>query len=364
MLKKVIIVFLSVFGLTLFARQHGMYIHTVTSVTADVKTVASTIINKLKSNGFDIYDYYDIATPDIVRESKSDQCKLNAKLIVFSSPDYVKMLTSYGNKYLVASFLRIAVYQSGKGTEVEMADPEAINMIVFNDLWDNDKEKEFNDVIAKTKIFKDRIVTLIHSCNLGKNIEEPMEPIRDDEDLREASKDMFMMVGPLTFFTDEDQFPKINKPNKETDIGKFINEIKSNMNLFVPNKDDIDYRLTKTPSVLKWRIVGEVKSPDSKAVLFGITRPRTEGLSFDIAGSSREDEHNKCPGLDHSAAYPIEVLVIKENGGISVYTPREMFRMDMFFWDAGMGAFMNHMSMPGILDESIGRALLRDEYAE
>ena len=31
--------------------------------------------------------------------------------------------------------------------------------------------------------------------------------------------------------------------------------------------------------------------------------------------------------------------------------------MDMFFGDAGMGAFMNHMSMPGILDDSIYHAL-------
>ncbi len=34
-----------------------------------------------------------------------------------------------------------------------------------------------------------------------------------------------------------------------------------------------------------------------------------------------------------------------------------MLRMDMYFWDAGMAAFMDHMSMPGILDESIYRAL-------
>jgi hypothetical protein len=39
-----------------------------------------------------------------------------------------------------------------------------------------------------------------------------------------------------------------------------------------------------------------------------------------------------------------------------------MFRMDMYFWDAGKMAFMNHMSMPGILDESIGSAILGKEF--
>ena len=47
---------------------------------------------------------------------------------------------------------------------------------------------------------------------------------------------------------------------------------------------------------------------------------------------------------------------------IKVFTAREMFRMDMYFWDAGMPAFMDHMSMPGILDEAIKKALLGDNY--
>ena len=79
---------------------------------------------------------------------------------------------------------------------------------------------------------------------------------------------------------------------------------------------------------------------------------------------SREDEKNMCPGIDHAAAFPVEVLLIKEDNKVNVYTQREMFRMDMYFWDAGMSAFMDHMSMPTILDESLQRALLGNEYEE
>ena len=35
--------------------------------------------------------------------------------------------------------------------------------------------------------------------------------------------------------------------------------------------------------------------------------------------------------------------------------------MDMYFWDAGMAAFMDHMGMPGMLDESIYLALFGKE---
>lgn len=364
MLKKFTIMFVFVLFSTVLSSEHGIYVHTISNINRNIDSVGQVLLEKVKAEGFTVYNYYNIATPDIVRKEKTEQCNLKAKVIVFSSPDYVKMLTSYGNKYLVAAFLRIGIYETPSGVQVEIADPVTINMIVFNDLWDNDQEKEYNEVIKKTKAFKKHIVKLIHESNLGKNIEESMEPIRDDEDLREASKDMFMMVGHLTFFTDEDQFPEIYSTQKETNIKNFIKKIKTNINLFVPNKDDIDYRYTASPKVLKWRIVGEIHSPDSKAVLLGLTRPRTEGLSFDIAGSSRENDTNSCPGIDHAAAYPVEVLVIQGKDGISVYTPREMFRMDMYFWDAGMSAFMNHMSMPGILDESIGRALLGKEYKD
>ena len=35
--------------------------------------------------------------------------------------------------------------------------------------------------------------------------------------------------------------------------------------------------------------------------------------------------------------------------------------MDMYFWDAGKFAFMDHMQMPGMLDESIKRAFFGSE---
>jgi len=56
--------------------------------------------------------------------------------------------------------------------------------------------------------------------------------------------------------------------------------------------------------------------------------------------------------------------LIRSGNKINVYTQREMFRMDMYFWDAGMSAFMDHMSMPGILDESLRKALLGKDYVE
>lgn len=365
MFHKFSILLIMLISVNLAASEHGIYLQTISNIKGDINKVGTDLKNKLDAAGYNILSYDDIAVPDIIRQKKEEQCGFKAKLILANLNEYTKFLTGKGAKYLVASFIRVGLYENENGIQVVIGDLETINRIVFNDLWENDKQNEYNQVVSKTKEYKKNLIKAIHSISGGTKVEKAMEPIRDDDDIRESSKDMFMMVGPLTFFNDEDQFPLIySRKNDEgvKGIEKLKNEIKNNLKNFKPTKDDVEYRYVVSPEVLKWEIIGEVYSSDSSALVLGITRPQTEGLSFHIAGSSRESDDNSCPGIDHVCAYPIEVLIIQKEGQLQVYTPREMFRMDMYFWDAGKMAFMNHMSMPGILDESIGSALLGKEF--
>jgi len=352
---------------SVFASEHGIYLQTITAIKGSVPEVQSQLAKIFENNGYQILSNLKISTPDYVRQDTSEHCGFSAGVLVLQNTDYTKMLVSYGSKYLVASFLRIGIYEDTSGVNVEIADPETMNRIVFNDLYDNDQEKTYNEVVDKTTKFKTGFVKLIHTLGIGTNVEKAMPPIRNDDDLAESSKDMFMMVGHLTFFTDEDQFPIIySKENKNGFDGllKLKEQFANNIASFVPTEDDSSYRWSPSPKDLQWKIVSAIQSPKKDAILLGLTRPRTEAVSFNIAGSSREDDTNMCPGLDHSAAYPIEVLLLQDGNKINVYTQREMSRMDMYFWDAGMSAFMDHMSMPGILDESIKKALLGKEYTE
>ncbi|MGB5529173.1 MAG: hypothetical protein WBQ32_04315 [Ignavibacteriaceae bacterium] len=334
---------------------HGMYMFTVKNAKGDFNTISTSVVKAIESAGFRILADRDVATPDRVREDGKNLCGFKGKLIVFTNDDYIKMLTSFGNKYLVASFLRVGIHETNEGIQIIIADPETINRIIFNDLDD----EKYQQAIDKTLPFKSKIISALHSLNAGANVKESREPERSSDDLREASRDMFMMVGPMTFFTDEDQFPAIFSQKNENgtqDLESLKQKLFKNIENFQPTNDDKEYRWTKdSKEDLKWKVVGEVSSPDKKAMMFGLTRNRTEAVSFYIVGD--ETEQNKCPGLDHLTAYPIEVMLIIEDGKNVVYTPREMFRMDMYFWDAGMAAFMDHMSMPDILDESIYRAL-------
>lgn len=350
-----------------FASEHGIYLMTNKSVNEDIETVVRKITTSIKQSNFSLLHSSQSHVPDYVREDSTEHCGFKAHLIVVSSPSYTRMLTSYHSKYLVAGFIKIGIYETPEGVNVVITDLETINRIVFNDLYENDQEDIYKEVIAKTIVYKEKIVDMLHYSVEGEKVKLSMPPIRDDEDLEESSRDMFMMVGPLTLFTDEDQFPEIySVPDTDGFEGllKLKNELKENLNLYEPTKDDVEYRWYPNKSDLTWEIISEIRSPNNDAILLGLTRPRTEAVSFNIAGASREDDINMCPGIDHVSAYPIEVLLIREDNNIKIYTQREMHRMDMYFWDAGMSAFMDHMSMPGILDESLKRALLGKKFIE
>lgn len=359
--KTILLLLFFVISLNSFAmeEEHGIYLQVVKNIKGDYSYISDQIKSKIESAGFKLLAEREISTPDRVRKDGKNLCGYRGKLLVFTSDDYKKMLTSFGNKYLVGSFLRIGIHETNQGVQVIIADPETINRIIFNDLND----ELYKKAVSQTLPHKAKIVTTIHSLNLGANVKEAGTPKRSTEDLREAAKDMFMMVGPMTFFEDEDQFPRVYSQKNDKGIEgleQLKKKLYKNLENFQPNQEDREYRWTKDPKHdLQWKIVGETYSPDKKAILFGLTRNRTESVSFYIVGS--ETDENKCPGLDHLTAYPIEVLLMMEGDKIVIHTPRQMFRMDMYFWDAGMGAFMNHMSMPGILDESIYKALFAKE---
>ena len=349
------------------ASEHGIYLKTHEKISEDIATVQTELVKVLDENGFSILYNSDVTTPDYVRDVEEEHCGFKAKLIVFASEKFTNLITQTDNKYLVAGFLRVGIYEDHNGVNINIVDPETIVRIVFNDLYENDKIDEYDKIVGDVKLFKDELVSILHSFGVGTQVNLPMEPIRDDEDLAESSKDMFMMVGQMTLFNDEDQFPKIYSTKKEDGVSavSLSEKFTENLELYKPSEDDFEYRWTPNPEVdLKWGTVSKLTSPDGKAIILGITRRRTEGVSFHIAGNSREDALPTCPGIDHAAAYPIEVLFIEDEENVNVFMHREMFRMDMYFWDAGMATFMDHMSMPGILDESIKQSLLGKEYKE
>jgi hypothetical protein len=110
-------------------------------------------------------------------------------------------------------------------------------------------------------------------------------------------------------------------------------------------------------------LIYELELPPFETVVFGATGTPMDSKSFSIVGAGADEsrEKFKCAGLAHAAAYPIEIVVAKEDDAVKVRLVEVMFRMKMYFEDAGKWAFMKNVRMPGSiqdeLDEQVKTAL-------
>jgi hypothetical protein len=91
------------------------------------------------------------------------------------------------------------------------------------------------------------------------------------------------------------------------------------------------------------------------AVVMGFTGQRMEAKSFSIVGRGGDKSRSDfaCPGLDHSPAYPVGVLLEQVGDEVQITLVDEMYRMKMFFEDAGKMKFARNMTMPGSIEDEI-----------
>jgi hypothetical protein len=107
----------------------------------------------------------------------------------------------------------------------------------------------------------------------------------------------------------------------------------------------------------KWglRLAYELELPEQQTMIFGSTGSLLESRSFSIVRAGADDTRDslQCPGLAHAAAYPIEVVVAQDGAAVKVRLVDTMYRMKMYFEDAGKWAFMKNMGMPGSIHEEL-----------
>lgn len=107
----------------------------------------------------------------------------------------------------------------------------------------------------------------------------------------------------------------------------------------------------------KWglHLVYALELPEQETIIFGSAGAAMDSKSFSIVGAGADVARAslQCPGLAHAAAYPIEVVVTRDAGVVKVRLVDTMYRMKMFFEDAGKWAFMKNMGMPGSIHEEL-----------
>jgi len=109
-----------------------------------------------------------------------------------------------------------------------------------------------------------------------------------------------------------------------------------------------------------WQVVSNIRLRDD-VVHLGLTNPYIEDKMIGINSRFRKEgksDLSPYPGVDHVAALPTEVLIVKEGSKTLVLHYGQMWRMQLYFWDSGYRAFTANVGVPGTIVESIEEALL------
>ena len=109
-----------------------------------------------------------------------------------------------------------------------------------------------------------------------------------------------------------------------------------------------------------WEIVSNIRLRDD-VVHIGLTNPYIEDKMIGINSRFRKEgksDLSPYPGVDHVAALPTELLIVKEGDKTLVLQYGQMWRMQLYFWDSGYRAFTANVGVPGNIVESIEEAVL------
>lgn len=287
-------------------RTQGVYVTLLSALKADVAGTAARTESSLKAAGFEILGSFDNGVPS--------GCGEQARTIVFASPAWTSEVLSGGGDKAFGLPMRIAVHSDASGVSVSVVNPVSLLRTFYaSDAKDAAALKAVEAVAAAL-------------APLGTVLPKQAGQLRDTGE-----------IGGMGGGAFPDKIVTVLAPAKApAEVAEAIR--------------------AGVADAAGWHAVYAYKASDDVWVV-GLTNGRTEGRAFGIAGEKRATDANPFPGLDHAAAFPIEVVVAKKGAGSSVTLLKEMWRMKLYFQDAGNWAFMKNMQMPGDIQNEIEAAV-------
>ncbi|HLB25722.1 MAG TPA: hypothetical protein VJM83_05295 [Nitrospirota bacterium] len=309
MVKRLIIASVAVLALSaqaFAASAQGVYVRALEGMKADIAQTMPKVEGALKGAGFTILASFENGVPE--------GCRYKAATVVFTREDYAAKVLAAGPDKGFALPLRLSLYEDDKGLNVAMMNPVSINRTIFQGTsMDGAAQKVVDEVVAALKA-------------VG-----PAQA-RQAGEMRDSGAITGMGGGVFP----EKVIPVAASSKSPSEVA---DALKKGM---------------ADPS--GWHVIYVYKPSEAVAVV-GVTKAKTEGRAFGIAGEKRATKSNPFPGIDHAPAFPVELVVFKKGGATSVNLVKEMWRMKLYFQDAGNWAFMKNMAMPGDIQSEIEAAV-------
>lgn len=283
------------------------------------------------------------ASSELVLQAMHDvrvpENKHKARVYVLTSPAYADAAKDEPARSISAQILRLAVYTQGdeQRTYINMANPVAHAMVFYAG------SPKYDTLLAAARSAADEIRQLVAEIP-GAAMHEQRAPMRSEKHYRKFKGD-----GPARMMA---KFRTWKKSQLEIDMGESL---------------DFDATVAAVTAALDastvsdasestgWETIAKIRLRDD-AVYIGLTNPYIEDRMIRINSRFRKDgksDLSPYPGVDHVAALPTEVLIVREGDTTHVLQYGQMWRMQLYFWDSGYRAFTANVGVPGTISKSI-----------
>ena len=286
------------------------------------------------ASGLLLHARHDVRLPDDTHQ---------ASVYVLTSPTYADAASEESPRTISAQILRVAVYTWGEqqGTYINMANPVAHAMLFYAD------SPRYDELLAAAARAAAEIRRAT-SAVPGRAVSVQAEPVRTEKHYNKYKGD-----GPARMMT------------------KFRTWQKSQLPIAIDSAENFDAVIDSVSAALEtgsiadatestgWEIVTTIRLRND-AVYLGLTNPYIEDRMVTINSRFRQDgksESSPYPGVDHLAALPTDLLIVREGGETRVLHYGQMWRMQLYFWDSGYRAFTANVGVPGAIASSIEDAV-------
>jgi uncharacterized protein (DUF302 family) len=303
------------------AEEYGVYVSLAERVAGDFEGAVATMGGAFEAAGWQVLAIHESGI-DV------DACSYRAAVLAVNSPEYAKSVLQMGGVAAFALPLRVVVFQDENGTHVAAANPLSLNRtIISEDAFD-----------AESRAVLGQLQAIAESAYPGKAGTRQYGQMRDRGLI---SRTMGLIAGGE--FTSKIETVTRVRPENGEGLSEVAHRIYEG--------------LAGVGGSWSWdlRPVYLLDMASEGAVVIGLTGERMEEKAFQIVGSGGNSTRNDlaCPGIDHAAAFPIELVLVEEDGRVAVQIIDGMFRMKMFFEDAGNVKFAANMRMPGSIEDEI-----------
>jgi hypothetical protein len=298
-----------------------VYEYVIEKAHRSYKDLSNAIPEKARIDGWEVLAVREAGTPE--------GCTFHSTVITLVEPGFAAQLMQLNPAtapYAVVD--RINVFEDENGTHISIVNPRSIYRTVFLDS---------PECLPPAALHRDRLRTLVLDA-IGEA--SSVRPYGQKRSKGHIGRTMGVMAGG--------SFDSKLKDLVVIDGGDWQNVVQKVEQLFAAPESE-------------WGLhaIYRYDLPKYQVTVFGFTGDRIESKSASIvkAGADKTRKKLAFPGLAHNGAYPFEVVVRSDGRNVHVQAVEAMFRMKMYFEDAGKMAFMKNMGMPGSIYDSLAKPL-------